>query len=464
MTTSASPPSQRRMKRVLGVPSLVLFALAYMVPLGVFTTYGVGTELTKGHLPLAYIVIMTALLFTAYSYGRMAKLIPFAGSAYSYARGAFGERVGFVSGWTILADYMLLPLVNYLVIGLYLGELLPGVPVWVWIAGAIVSTTVLNVIGIKLVTSVNLALCTAQALFILVFIVLSTRLLSGEDVPSLMAPFYSETLPFDGLLDGAAILCFTFLGFDAISALSEDSKNPRRTVPRAILISVVIAGIVATTAVYFSQLAYPDWTNFTNVDTAATDVFRTVGGDVFNTIFIAAYVAGCVGSAMSSQASGARILFAMGRDGVLSKRFFGTLHPRFRTPVPAIIILGAISSVALVVDLTTVVSVLSFGALFAYVMVNLAVIKTYLIDTRTKDRMSVLKYGIVPGVGAAIVFWLWTSLSATAFIVGAAWAAIGIGYLLYMTRLFTRSVPKIDLSEFDEAPHETPPAQPSGQR
>lgn len=445
---------EARLKRVLGVPSLVIFALAYMVPLGVFTTYGLGTELTDGHLPAAYVLITAALLLTAFSYGQMARLYPVAGSAYTYARQAFGQKLGFLSGWTLLADYLLLPLVNYLVIGLYMGEQFPSVPTWIWIVASIVITTVLNVIGIKLVTGVNLALCAAQGLFLVVFIVLAAKLIVGGDVPSLLSPFMSADLPTGGLFEAAAVIAFTFLGFDAISALSEDAKEPRRTVPRAILLTVLIGGVLTTVTTYFSQLVLPDWTKFENADTAALDVFQLVGGDVMNSIFIAAYVAGCLASAMSSQASSARILFAMGRDGVLSKKWFGRLHPNFQTPVFPIVLLGVASGAALFVNLITVVSVLSFGALFAYVVVNLAVIKCYLLDAADGASRSVVKHGLVPALGAAFTLWLWTSLSSTAFVVGLSWAALGLAYLLYITRFFTRPVPDLNLSEVDETPED----------
>lgn len=449
MSASASRKSSDKVsfKRVLGVPSLVIFAIVYMVPLGIFTTYGVGTALTAGHLPLAYIVITIAMLFTAYSYGRMALLVPAAGSAYTYARVVFGPKVGFLSGWTLLADYLLLPLLNYLVIGLYMAEAVPEVPAWVWIIGSVVITTTLNIVGVKLMASVNIALCAVQVVILLVFLCLAGRILGGEGVPSLLSPFYSEGMELGGVFMGAAILCLSFLGFDAISALSEETKDPRRSVPRAVMITVVIVGIMGTVVTYVSQLVYPDWTLFTNIDTAGLDVFYTVGGELLSALFIAGYVAGCLGSALSSQASGARILFAMGRDRVLPSGIFGTLSRRFRTPVNAIVIFGILSSTAVFVDLTMIINILSFGALFAYTVVNLAVIKHYFLDNRARTGVDVIRYLIAPAIGAAITLWLWTSLSPAAFIVGGTWFVLGFIYLLFITRFFRKPLPEMDLGE-----------------
>lgn len=160
-----------QMARVLGLPSLLLFGLAYMVPLTVFTTYGIVTQTTGGHLSAAYVVTLVTMLFTAYSYGRMGAALPVAGSAYAYARKAFGGNVGFMVGWALLLDYLFMPMICYLVIGIYMSQYFPGVPSPVWIVGCIAAVLALNVLGIKLVTKANFALIGVQVVFIVVFVV-----------------------------------------------------------------------------------------------------------------------------------------------------------------------------------------------------------------------------------------------------------------------------------------------------
>src|ERR671914_542070 len=157
-----------RLHRVLGMPELILFGLAYMVPLTVFTTYGVVTDLTAGHLPGAYVLTLAAMLFTAYSYGRMVVAHPYAGSAYTYTQKAFGGHVGFATGWALMLDYIFLPMINYLVIGIFINAAWPAVPNWVWVVLAIVLVTGLNVVGIKLVARMNLVLVGFQVVFIAV--------------------------------------------------------------------------------------------------------------------------------------------------------------------------------------------------------------------------------------------------------------------------------------------------------
>jgi putrescine importer len=439
--------TESHLKRVLGMPSLVLFGLAYMVPLTVFTTYGVVTELTAGHLPAAYVVTLTAMLFTAYSYGRMVRAHPFAGSAYTYTQRSFGPHLGFMTGWALLLDYLFLPMINYLVMGIYLEAAFPSIPAGVWVVAAILLVTTLNILGITVVARINLVLVAFQAVFIAVFFVAAARTIAGSGMPSLAEPFLPSGAEAPAILGGAAILCLSFLGFDAVSTLSEETRDPRRRVPRAIMLVTVVGGAVFIVVSYVGHLVFPRWQEFTDVDSAALDVVGRAGGAALAAFFTAAFIAGCFASAMASQTSVSRILFAMGRDGVLPRRFFGRLHPRFRTPVLATAVVGLLSFVALVISLELASAVISFGALVAFSLVNLSVVKHYVIDRGHRSPADLLAYAVVPGIGVLLTLWLWTSLSGTAFIVGLCWVGAGFVYLLGLTRMFTRRPPELRLSE-----------------
>jgi putrescine importer len=456
---SSTPNSAPHLHRVLGLPALVLFGLAYMVPLTVFTTYGVVTDSTAGHLPGAYVLTLAAMLFTAYSYGRMVVVHPYAGSAYTYTQKSFGSHAGFLVGWALLLDYIFLPMINYLVIGIYLNAQFPSVPQPVWIVGAIVLVTALNVIGIRLVTRMNLVLVAFQLVFLAVFAVAAVRSIATVGAPSLSAPFFGGNPHYAALFAGAAILCLSFLGFDAISTLSEETHNPRRTIPLAIMLTTVIGGVTFIAVSYLAHLAFPDYTKFTNADSASLDVMKHVGGSLLASFFTAAYIAGCFASAMASQASVSRILYAMGRDGVLPRRVFGQLSARFRTPVLAILVVGAVSFVALFISLTLAAAMISFGALVAFSFVNLSVIKHYIIDDGRRGAGDILRYAVVPAIGVALTAWLWTSLSSTTFTVGGIWVAIGVAYLLFLTRMFTRRPPSLALDEADLDPTEGAPTR-----
>ena len=436
-----------KLKRVLGVPSLVLFGLVYMVPLTVFTTYGIVTEMTGGRVAVSYVITLVAMLFTARSYARMSVAYPYAGSAYVYTQRSFGGAVGFLAGWSLMLDYLFLPMINYLVIGIYLEAAFPAVPAWVFILASIVIVTVLNVIGIVSVARANVVIIAVQAVFIGAFVVFGLASLSGQQVDPL-APFIGDgTVEGPGVLfAGAAVLCLSFLGFDSVSTLAEEAKEPTRSVPRAIMITTVAAGVIFIGLSYLAQLVFPS-NAFTDVDSAALDVMQTAGGEFLAVFFTAAYVAGAAGSALTSQASVSRIIYAMGRDGVLPTRVFGRLSARFKTPVVAVLCVSAVSLLAVWIDLGLLAGMISFGALVAFSVVNLSVIKHYYIDRKERAGVQVLRNLVLPLIGFALTVWLWTSLSVETFIVGLSWLAIGVLLLAIVTRGFRRPTPMLDLKE-----------------
>lgn len=447
-TVQTDHASGTMLRRTLGLPSAVFFGLAYMVPLTVFTTYGIVTTLTEGHLPSAYIITLTAMLVTALGYANMVKAFPAAGSAYTYTEKAFGPGTGFLAGWALLLDYLFLPMINFMVVGLYINAAVPALPTWLIIVVAIALVTVLNVIGIKIAVGLNGALLAIQGVFIVVFAVMSFVTISGNATPiSPLEPFMSADFEFTAVAAGAAILCLSFLGFDAVSTLAEETKNPRRTIPRAIIICTLVAGAMFIFIAWIGHLVFPDWSAFTDVDTAGMDVAMEAGGNFLVSFFIAAYVAGCLASAIASQVSVSRILYSMGRNRLLPPKIFGVLHPRFQTPYLGAVVVGIVSLLALVVPLDLASSVISFGALIAFTVVNLGVLKHYAIDEGRRHGYDAVKYLVLPILGVILCLWLWTSLSGTTFIVGLSWAALGLLWLVFVTKGFRRRVPTMDMRE-----------------
>lgn len=312
------------LRRILGLPALVFFGLVYMVPLTMFTTYGVVTEITGGRTASAYLITLAAMLFTAFSYSFMVKKYPIAGSAYSYTSLSFGPCVGFLAGWSLLLDYLFLPMINYLLIGLFLNIAFPMVPAWVFVLAAIGLVTVLNVIGISSVAGMSNVIVGAQFVFAVVFVAMAVKHLAGIPSLDLSLPFVGDgSQPgFAPLMAGAAVLCLSFLGFDAVSTLAEETRDPQRDIPRAIVITTVGAGLLFTVLAVFSQLVFPG-SVFQDAESAANEVMLAAGGKFLASFFTAAYVAGAAGSALASQASVSRILYSMGRDGILPRRVFG---------------------------------------------------------------------------------------------------------------------------------------------
>ncbi|QYX54214.1 APC family permease [Pseudomonas sp. S07E 245] len=446
-THCAQAPAARRFRQSMGLPALVLFGLAYMVPLAVFTTYGLVTQMTKGHLPTAYLLTLGAMLLTAYSYGRMVQAHPYSGSVYSYTRKAFGSYFGFIAGWTLLLDYIFLPLLSYLLIGIYMSEYFPAVPAWVWVLGSISLVTFLNLIGIESITRVNWILVVVQLVFIVVFVALSVSSLSGQGEPvSLFKPFYHDGFSVPLVMTGAAVLCLSFLGFDAVSTMAEETSNPQYRIPLAIMVVSLVGGLLFLLVSYFAQQVFPDWASFADPDSASVDVMRRVGGELLVSAFTATYVAGCFASAMVSQASVSRVLFAMGRDGALP-RVFGQLRTKKRVPASAILLVSVMSLLALVLTLDTVANMISFGALFAFSAVNLAVVKHYLVDQQLRGPRNYLLFGVIPALGFLSTLWLWSSLSSMSFAIGLSWMGLGLLCLLGLTRAFQVKLPELQMAE-----------------
>ncbi|MGU7780852.1 APC family permease [Burkholderia sp. PU8-34] len=429
---------------LLGLSTLVIFGLAYMLPMTVFTTYGLVTSATNGHLAAAYAVTLIAMLFTARSYGHMARLMPSAGSAYTFASRNFGASAGFMVGWALLMDYLFIPMISYLAIGIYMKQLFPMVPSSVWIVASIALVTGLNIVGIRLVNRVNLILIASQLVFIAIFLVASARLAAGQGLAMTVALPASDDAR--AIMAGSAILCLSFLGFDAVSTLSEETREPRRTVPRAILLCTLLSGLLFMLIAYVGQVVFPDWHAFKDLDSASLELMQRIGGGALSALFVAVYVAGCFASAMAGQASVTRVLFAMGRDQVLPERVFGHLHARLRTPVRATLAVGAVSLSALFITLDLASTMISFGALVAFAVVNLCVVRSYLARPEHRRFAGWIKFGLMPAIGFTMNVWLWSGLSRQTFYVGIGWLALGLCQLVWLTRGFTRPAPTLTMN------------------
>ena len=306
--------------------------------------------------------------------------------------------------------------------------------------------TALNIVGIVSVARANFLIIAIQTLFIITFIGLTLAKIFGNGNVDLIAPLTGDGTAggFGVIAAGAAVLCLSFLGFDAVSTLSEEAKNPTRDVPRAIMIATVASGVIFIVLSYLSQLVYPS-NQFASVDAGSLEVMVAGGGQFLNTFFTAAYVAGALGSALTSQASVARILYAMGRDGALPRKLFGEVSVRFSTPVYAILVVSAISLIAIIIDLATLASLISFGALVAFSVVNLSVIKHFFVDRHERDGKRVLTNLVLPLIGFLLTAWLWTSLSGETLKFGLIWLAVGFAWLLVITRGFQRPTPVLEV-------------------
>jgi amino acid transporter len=356
-----------------------------------------------------------------------------------------GPRLGFLTGWLILLDYFFIPLVVWLIGAAYLSAQFPAIPQPVWILAFIVITTVLNVIGIKVAASANYLLVAFQLLVLGIFAVLSIGyFLGGNTDATLVGPFVGQDLTLAALAAGAAVAAYSFIGFDGLTLLTEETHDPRRTIPRAMIIVVLFFGVLFVTVSYFAQLVHPGGT-FDDVNSAALELARDLGGRLFASVLLAGLIVGQFASGLAIQAGASRLLYAMGRDGALP-RVLSYVLPSLRTPAVSIVLIGIAGLGALFLDVTTSTSFINFGAFSAFTLVNLSVIAHFL-RHRPRSGGGVIGWALVPLAGAAIDLYLLLNLDGTAKLIGLTWLVLGVLWLAYLTRGFRQPPPQLSLDE-----------------
>ncbi|MFK3773481.1 APC family permease [Pseudomonas sp. NPDC089406] len=424
---------------------VVIIGLAYLTPMTVFDTFGIVSGITAGHVPSAYILALAGVLFTAVSYGTLVRRFPQSGSAYTYTQRAINPHVGFLVGWSSLLDYLLLPMVNALLAKLYLSAMFPEVPEWAWVVGFVTLISLINMRSINLVAHFNLLFVLVQVAIMSVFVYLCVRGLDqGEGLGTAwsLTPFIDDKTQFAALAAGATILCFSFLGFDAVTCLSEETRDPGKTIPKAIFLTALIGGVMFIGVSYFIQAYFPTMQRFHDQEAALPEIALYVGGKLFQSVFIACTVINTIASGLASQTSVSRLLYVMGRDNVLPAGVFARLHPRYKTPVLNIIVVGLISLSAIFFDLVTATSVINFGALVAFSFVNLSVINhCFLREGLRQGLANKMKYLVLPTIGFCIIVSLWLDLNEHSLLFGGVWAALGVLYLGWLTKAFRVAPP-----------------------
>lgn len=443
--------NQTGFKRSLKLWHIIVIGLGYMAPMAVFDTFGIVSEVTEGHVPTAYVLTLLAVLLTALSYGKMVRVFPTAGSAYTYTRKTMNPYLGFLVGWSSLLDYMFLPMINALLTGIYLSAVFPEVPQWVFIVGFVLLITVVNLMKVNISVSINGLLVIFQLSIILIFVALAMKALSqGAGTGQILSsqPFFSPTLSLTSLFMGASILCMAFLGFDAVTTLTEETVEPEKTIPKGVVFITLIGGAIFISASYFSQSLFPDVSVLQDPEGASAEISLSIGGVLFQSFFLAAALTSTLASGITSQISASRLIYAMGRDNVLPSKWLAYVHPRTKTPVVNVILIGILSLTALFLDLLLATSFISFGALTAFMFVNVSVIAYYVVRNKRRSGPDLFHYLLLPFLGTTFVIFLWFNLEPTSLLLGLLWNAIGFLYLVYLTKAFRHKPPQF---EFDES-------------
>lgn len=438
-----APDRAPRLERVLTLRHLILYGLVILTPTAPYPVFGIVQQVSQGHAALSYLVAMVAMLFTAASYGRMAGAFPAAGSTYTYASRALNEHIGFLAGWAMMLDYFLIPLLSVIYPALTAARLVPEVPYTLWVILFTVTITAINVRGIRVTTRASglmMALMTSCAVL---FVVVSMRAVaagSGAGALLNLRGFWQpETFALHPLMLGAAIAALSYIGFDAISTLAEDTLRPERDIAIATVLVCVLQTVFCVVSVYLATLAWPDYRTFPHPETAILDISRLIGGPwMLGAITFVLLVAG-LASALTGQAGASRLLYGMGRDGVISRRIFAYINPRYSTPTRSIYLMGAVCAAgAVLMRFQLAVELLNFGAFAGFILVNLSVIRHYYIRLGKRRGADLFLNLVFPAVGALFCGYIWISLSVKARIVGFIWLGIGLLYLAAITRGFRR--------------------------
>jgi putrescine importer len=436
-STIAQDQKAPRLRRTLGLWDLILYGLIVVQPTAPMPVFGVMSMRSRGHAVTAVLVAMVAMLFTAISYGRMAKIYPSAGSAFTYVGQELHPVLGYITGWSMVMDYILNPLTAIILCSKFAMNFVPEIRYSAWVVIFVLFFTFLNLHGIKTSARINTTLAAAMGVVIVIFLVAAARcigLIPHHAAGFFTQPFYDpKTFSTGAVLGGTSLAVMTYIGFDGISTLSEEANNPRRNIPIATVLVCLITGVLASVEVYAAQLVWPASMLYPDVDTAFVAVAGRAGGPwLFSLINVTLLVA-TVGSGAGAQLGAARILYGMGRSGAIPRKFFGAIEPLRQIPRNNILFIGVIALAgALTLSFERGVELLNFGALLAFMGVNASAFFHYFL----RDGKRTVFNFVMPATGFLTCLLLWFSLSWRAMLLGVVWMVLGIAYGAYNTRGF----------------------------
>lgn len=455
--------SEIKLKRVLSLSDLIIYGIILIQPVAALPLFGHANNISKGHAVTTILVAMLAMIFTAISYGRMANRYPSAGSAYTYVGKGISPYLGFVAGWSMFMDYMFIPILCVIFTSVAANHLLPVIPYYFWILFFAGFFTTINLRGIKVASRANWILMILMSVVVFYFMAAAIRyIFLKEGLGGLFTtrPFYNpESFSLTAVGSATALAALTYIGFDGLTTLSEEVKNPRRNVMIAAVMTCLITGIWSGAQVYLAQVSWPDWMSFTSevtdeaarnnaLDTAIMAVANRVGGAVLDASLSVILLVGSIGSGITGQIGAARLLYGMGRDNVIPKKVFGHLGEKTAVPTYNVLIIGILALLgAVLLNYEECARLINFGAFFAFMGVNVASMREYFFKEKNKTVKSFVLNFIPPAIGFVICLIIWLNLPLKTFIIGGSWMLAGIIYLAISTRGFRKSAVMMDFSQ-----------------
>jgi putrescine importer len=439
---STTPAAGIRLRRTLTLWNLIIIGLVIIQPIAPMGIYGVINNAAGGHVVTTILIALVAMFFTAISYGKMARVYPSAGSAYTYVGQEIHPGLGYLTGWAMVMDYILNPLICTIICAKLTQNILPEAPYWalaIFYAGFF---TFLNLGGVKTSARINDVLAAGMTVVVIIFFAFVIRFVVGyheRGIHFFTEPFYNPaTFSFAGVGRGTSIAVLTYIGFDGISTFSEEVENPRRNIMLATVLVCLVVGVLSAAEVYAAQLVwgskpFPE----AKVESAFPMVAQQVGGFfLFHLMNFTVLIAN-IGSGMGSQLAAGRLLYGMGRNDAIPKWFFGKLQPKRHIPANNIVLIGVVALIgAFVTTYENGAEMLNFGAFIAFMGVNAASFVHYYWRSDEKKLGNFL----IPVLGFVVCLAIWWNLGPRAKIVGTIWLALGIAYGAWKTNFFRKEM------------------------
>ena len=437
----------QELNRSVSTVDLLVYGLVFMVPIAPWAIFGTVYNSASGMVPLVYVIGLIAMIFTALAYAQMAKSFPLAGSVFSYVGRGIHPSLGFFAGWAILLDYLLVPTLLYVFAAESMVGLFPGTPRWLWAIVFVVVNTIINLAGISLLKFANRIFLAIELVFVVVFVVIAVRAINGQSLPnvawSTLPIWDSSTVTAPLIASALSIAVLSFLGFDGISTLAEESTGSKNPAGRAMIIALFVVAFLFVTQTWLASLLAGGRDSFS--DDEAGNAFFTLVQAASNTGWMNAFFAVNVmavgfANAMAAQAATSRLLFSMSRDGQLPK-FLSTISSR-KVPIAAILVVSALSIVLVlffVGQIGLISSLVNFGALFGFCLLHVSVVWYYVVKQKSKNYLLHL---VVPTLGFLIIGYVLFNADSLAKIGGLVWLVAGA--IVFAINVFRgRGVPEL---------------------
>jgi amino acid transporter len=438
---------KQELKRALSFWDLLIYGMIFMVPIAPFGVYGYIADASKGMVALAYVIGMTGMIFTALSYARMSEAFPIAGSVYAYAHRGINDKVGFLAGWAILLDYILVPALLYLVSAAALTALIPSIPIWVWLVLFIFINTVINVFGVEFTAKANKIILILEFIVLGIFIVVGLVALShgtGNGHLSTKPIYNPGNFNLSLVMGAVSIAVLSFLGFDGISTLSEEVKGGSKVIGKATVTALLVVGVLFILQTWVASDLGAGM-KFSNLDTAFYDIAGKAGGTwLKNLTIIATAFSWGIANALAAQAAISRILFSMARDRKLPA-VLAKVHPKFKTPYISTILVAVVSlavGIFFQSNIGVLTNIVNFGALTGFLVLHVSVINHYMIRQKSKQFV---RHLILPIIGFLVIGYVIKGMDITAIKLGVVWIFIGAVYLVIITKVFKQSSTSLDI-------------------